>query len=268
MIQILLAAFVVMLASLVGKVTVWRLFGGFFERHLTYLVSFAAGVLAIIIFHLLEEISQHAGSLQSGIAWVALGAIVVMIAFRYIPDFHHHHDAHETTHSHSKLSANRILLSDGIHNITDGVLIVVAFATSPVLGWLTTLSIFIHEAVQEVSEFFVLRGAGLSVERALFYNFAVSSTVLIGAVGGYFLLEQFEALELPLLGLAAGSYLVVVFNDLIPHSLESSRNSWKHAAAHMAWFLIGLAIMLTVSYVFAHSHELEHAAIAAIAPLV
>lgn len=248
-----------MIASLAGKLTVWRLFGGFVERHLTYLVSFAAGVLAIIIYQLSQEIIEHAGSFQDGIAWVVLGALIVIVAFRYIPDFHHHHDAHDTKHTHSKLSANRILVSDGIHNVTDGILLVVAFTASPVLGWLTALSIFVHEAVQEVSEFFVLRGAGLSVNRALLYNFIASSTVLIGAIGGYFLLDQFEALELPLLGLAAGSYLVVVFHDLIPHSLESSRNSLGHAAAHVMWFLIGLALMIFVTNAFGHGNEIESA---------
>jgi len=252
MTSVLIASFAIMLASLAGKLTVWRLFGDFVERHLTYLVSFAAGVLLVILSQLAVEIVEHAGSIIAGVPWIFLGAIVILVAFRFIPDFHHHHDSHEGDHTHSRISANRILVSDGIHNVGDGVLLVTAFAVSPVLGMLTTASIFMHEAVQEVSEFFVLRGAGLSVNRALLYNFLVSGTILIGAIGGYYLLAQFEKLEVPLLGIAAGAYAVVVFYDLIPHSIRSSRNGVGHAFGHVLWFLGGLVIMSSVAAVFGH----------------
>ena len=120
--------------------------------------------------------------------------------------------------------------------------IVAAFAASPLLGIASTVSILVHEVLQEISEFFVLRGAGLPVRTALMYNFLVSSTILIGSIGGYFLLEQFAAIEVPLLGLAAGSYLIVVFHDLIPHSFNSARER-GHYGKHVMFFLTGIALM-------------------------
>ncbi len=239
-----------MCASLVGKITVWRQAGIFFERHLAFLVSFAAGVLLVITYSLIAEAFEHSAALA--IPWIIAGALTLLVAFRFIPDFHHHHQEGESDHTHSRISANRILASDGIHNIGDGVILAASFAVSPALGIATTASIFIHELVQEISEFFVLRQAGLSANRALFYNFLVSGTILIGAIGGYFLLEQFRALELPLLGLAAGSYLVVVFHDLIPHSVRASTGRIQYAK-HFLWFLLGIALMSAVSYVFAHT---------------
>ncbi len=252
MFEILAASFLVMLASLSGKLVVWRKAGHVIERNLHFLVSFAAGVLLVTIYRLTSEIIEHAGSITLGLPWIVGGALVVLVAFRFLPNFHHHHDTGAGDHTHSRLDANRILVSDGIHNIGDGIVIVTSFAVSPFLGVASTISILLHEVLQEISEFFVLREAGLSVRRALLYNFLVSSTILVGAIGGYFLLEKFEALEVPLLGLAAGSYLVVVFHDLIPHSLGAASERGHHMR-HVAFFIAGAALMFTLVTLLPHA---------------
>ncbi len=245
MLEVLAASLLVMLASLSGKLATWRHAGPLVERNLHFLVSFAAGVLLVITYNLGQEIVDHAGSLTYGFPWIVAGALAIVVAFRYLPTFHHHHDADTHDHSHSHLDANRILLSDGIHNIGDGVVIVASFAASPLLGIASTISILIHETLQEISEFFVLREAGLSARMALVYNFLVSSTILIGTIGAYFLLERFEAFEVPLLGLAAGSYLIVVFHDLIPHSLNKAKEK-GHYVRHAVFFVVGAALMTLV----------------------
>ena len=251
MTQVLLASALVMLVSLSGKLLTWRQAGPLIERHLHFLVSFAAGVMLVIAWNLSREIIEHAGSLSRGLPWIAIGAVVILVAFRYIPQFHHHHDTDEPPHS--KIDANRVLVSDGIHNIGDGVVIVVSFAASPLLGVASTLSIMVHELLQEISEFFVLREAGLSVRAALVWNLIASGTILIGAFGAYFLLERFEALEVPLLGLSVGSYLVVVFHDLIPHSIWRSER--RHLAKHALFFAAGIALMAAVVTFLPHSPD-------------
>lgn len=240
--EILAASFLVMLASLSGKLVVWREAGPVIERNLHFFVSFAAGVLLVVTYNLSFEIVGHTGSIASGLPWIIAGALVVLLAFRYMPGFHHHHDAEAHDHAHSRIDANRVLVSDGIHNVGDGVVIAASFAASPLLGIVSSASILLHEVLQETSQFFVLRQAGLSVRAVLVYNFLVSSTILIGAVGGYFLLATFQLLEVPLLGLAAGSYLVVVFHDLIPHSIGSARER-GHYGKHAIFFAVGIMLM-------------------------
>jgi zinc and cadmium transporter len=247
---ILVASLLVMLASLGGKLLTWRYVGDFVERNLTFLVSFSAGVLLVVIWNLSREIIEHAGSLSAGIPWIVGGAVLVLVAFRYLPAFHHHHE-HGDEHAHSTIDAGRILLSDSIHNVGDGILVAAAFSVSPTLGFFTALSVFLHEFVQEVSEFFVLREAGMSTNRALLYNFLTSSTILVGAIGGYFLLDSFEALEIPLLGIAAGSFLIVVFHDLIPHSIRTSHKR-IHYATHIGWFIAGIALMTAIVVLVPH----------------
>src|SRR3989344_2788897 len=252
MFEILAASLLVMLASLSGKLVTWRQAGPFIERNLHFFVSFAAGVLLAVIYQLSSEIIEHAGSLILGLPWIIAGELIVFVAFLYLPDFHHNHDVSTDDHAHSRIDANRILLSDVIHNVGDGVVIVAAFAASPLLGVVSTISILIHEMLQEISELFVLRQAGLSIRTALLYNLLVSSTILIGAIGGYFLLEQFETLEVPLLGLAAGSYLLVVFHDLIPHSLGTAREK-GHYAKHIIFFMAGVGLMAALVALLPHA---------------
>jgi len=246
MIEILLYSVLIMLASLVGVFSVWRRAGRAIERNLNLLVSFSAGVFIVIAYQLGIEVVEHSATLGSGLVWIVIGLLTVWLLFKFLPSSHHHHDEASETHPHSRLNARRIMTSDALHNLGDGILLATSFAVSSSLGMLTALSIFVHELVQEISEFFVLRQAGYSTKSALILNFAISATVLLGALGGFFLLESFETLEVPLLGLASGAFLVVVFHDLIPHSVRSSKREnlyWRH----LLWFLIGAVLMFAVS---------------------
>jgi zinc and cadmium transporter len=258
MLEIIIFSFVVMLASLVGVLSVWKHAGVFIERHLRFLVSFSAGVFLIIAFNLGIEVIEHGSDLHTSLLWIGAGALGIWIIFKLIPSFHHHHDEHEEDHAHSSIDARRILTGDAIHNIGDGILLAAAFTISTTFGAITALSIFIHELVQEVSEFFVLKQAGYSTKKALILNFLISGTILIGALGSFFLVESFEVLEIPLLGIAAGSFLVIILYDLVPHSVRTSKTK-THYLLHLLWFLIGVVLMLGVNLaVGGHTHEEEH----------
>ena len=250
MVETLAASILVMLVSLSGKLLTWRGIGPLIEKNLHYLVSFAAGVMLLVAWNLASEIIEHAGSLRAGVPWIVLGSVFVVVAFRYIPQFHHHHESGD--HSHSSIDVNRILVSDAIHNIGDGVVIFVSFAASPFLGIASTISIMVHEMLQEISEFFVYREAGMPVRKALILNFLTSSTILVGVFGAYFLLGWFEALEVPLLGLSVGAYLIVIFHDLIPHSISRIEGT-RHVVHHLTFFLAGVVAMTSVVALLPHS---------------
>lgn len=241
-----------MLASLSGVLFIWNKLGNFIEKNLSFLVSFSAGVFLFVTYLLTEEVFHHSESLSYGIFWIIIGIVIFYSLFKLLPEFHHHHDeAEEHDHPHSKIDARRILVSDGVHNIGDGILLATSFAAGPGVGLITTLSIFVHEFVQEVSEFFVLRQTGFNTKKALVLNFLVSATILIGGIGSYFLFETFEALEVPLLAISAGSFLVVVVNDLIPNSIRHSKNK-THYLKHFVWFILGLLIMGFIGNFFGH----------------
>jgi zinc and cadmium transporter len=256
MLEILLASLVIMLASLSGVFFIWKNIGKFLEKNLSYLVSFSAGVFLFVSFLLIQEVFHHGeetGNYTGGTIWIIVGILVFYGLFKILPNFHHHHDESGHDHTHNKIDARRVLISDGVHNIGDGILLTTSFLAGPIVGIVATTSIFIHEFVTEISEFFVLKSAGYKTEKALWINFLVSTTILFGAVGSYFAFEKFEQIEIPLLGLAAGSFLVVVVNDLIPHSIRNSKTK-IHFAKHFSWFVIGIVIMLSISNVLVHYH--------------
>ena len=259
MFELAIAAFLVMFISLVGVIFVWGQLGTLIEQNLCYLVSFSAGVLLVVAGALGVEAILHGSLGMRALAWTAIGAALTYGLFKVIPDFHHHHSDHEHghEHTHDSIDARRVLFGDSIHNIADGVLLAAAFSVSFPLGIATTLSVLVHEFLQELSEFFVLRSAGFDTRKALTINFLVSATILIGAFGGYFLLSTFSALETPLLAFSAGVFLVVVIHDLISHSIKLSIKNKTHLK-HMLWFVVGIALMTGVSATLTHSHGGEH----------
>jgi len=250
---ILISSLIIMCASLIGVIFTFGAFKKYIDTRIGLLVSLSAGVFLVIVVQLMVEAYEHSYNPLLPTLWVGLGIFGILILFKLLPAFHHHHDEHHENKIHDHVDARKIVLSDAIHNIGDGVLLAASFAVSFPVGIATTASIFIHELVQEISEFFVLRQAGVSTQKALAINFAASSTILVGAIGGFFLLDTFEALEIPLLALSAGAFLVVVAQDLIPESIRHSRAK-KQYAQHFSFFLIGAVLMLLVSSLTTHGH--------------
>jgi len=253
MLEIIIAVLIIMSASLSGVFFVWKGAGKVIARNLHYLVSFSAGVFLVVSYQLGQEVLHLSADIVAGAGWILLGGIIFWLIFALLPSFHHHHDDEREQGSHSPLEARRILAGDAIHNIGDGVLVATAFIVNPALGIITAASVFVHELVQEVSEFFVLKQAGYSTKKALLLNFLVSSTILIGAVGSTVLLGVFANLEVPLMGIAAGAFLVVVFQDLIPHSVREAKVEASHFK-HLGWFALGVIIMLGVNTIAVHGH--------------
>ena len=250
---IIIASLLIMLTSLIGVIFTWRLFGNFIKKNTGLLVSFSAGVFLVLIAGLSLEAFEQSTTTTGPIPWMIVGILGVVLLFKVLPSFHHHHSDDHEDHTHSHLDAQKIVMSDSIHNIGDGILLAAAFGVSIPVGIAATLSIFIHEIVQEISEFFVIKQSGLSTKKSLIINFMSSSTILIGSLGGFFLLEQFESIEVPLLALSAGAFLVVVFQDLIPESVRHSKQE-KNYLKHGFFFTIGIVIMLGVNSFVGHSH--------------
>lgn len=240
-----------MSTSLSGVMLIWKTAGDFVERNLRFLVSFSAGVFLWIVYELIGEITEIS-SFTSAITWSIGGVIIMTIIFALIPEFHHHH-IKDSDHSHSKPDARKILLGDAIHNFGDGILLAAAFLGGSMLGILTAVAIFVHEIIQELSEFFVLKEAGYSTKKALTINFIVSSTIPLGAIVGLYLSNTSNVLVTPLLGIAAGSFLYVVAKDLVPHSIRSSHEN-KQYLSHTVWFLTGIIAMFLITGITPHAH--------------
>ncbi len=261
-IYILLAALGIMAVSLVGIITTAKTFGGWAERNLKYLTTFATGVFVVVAYNLVVETFHSSIEAASIFGIIAFGVLAAYLVDKAIPYSHHHHDDSENPDAHSKSGAHRIIFSDALHNITDGFLIVPAFLIDVRLGLLTALGVIVHEVAQEISEFFVLKSAGYSTKKALLINFATSSTVILGAGIALFVTNVSENLISVLLGVSAGIIIFTIFKDLVPHSFQVAQRDntfGKHLLAAAA----GIIIIASVSFATSglhihHSGETSH----------
>jgi len=233
---------------------------GFMSRNLKYLASFSGGVFILVAYRLLEESLHEGDSLALVAGSVLFGAALMQALHHLIPDAHRHHH-HDTTHdhAHTRIDGRRILIADGIHNVGDGVLLVASYAVSVPIGIAATIGIVVHELVQEVSEYFVLRESGLSSRQALIRNLLSASTIFVGVALASFLASAHE-IAILFAGVAAGGFIAIVLQDLLPHAVRSARaggRPWLHLIAA----LLGVALMLGVQSLVPHddSHEEEYA---------
>lgn len=254
----LAAAGIIMLTSFVGVLFISRASEGWLQKHLSYLVAFSAGVFLMTgaaityeVLHIFEE------WWLAGLGVILLGYLIGAGADALIPDAHHHHDPGAHDHHHGRKSASRIIVGDGLHNVADGLMLLATFAVSPVLGVAVTVSILIHETLQEISEFFVLKEAGFSTARAIMINAVVSATILIGVLIGFVAID-IPYLEGLLLALSAGILFHVVFHDLFPH--PKHHETRRSFLTHFTVLVAGLLLMVAIQQVFGDAHEHEQEA--------
>jgi zinc and cadmium transporter len=263
--QIIGAGLAVMVASLTGVLFTHKIAARFLEEKLSYLISFSAGVFLVTSGALALEVFELADTALMAVLFIGLGYVLAWGLEFLLPETHQHHDpdcVHDHQHT-NKASARKLIVGDAVHNVADGIMLVPAFLVSPVLGVAVTVSVLIHEALQEVSEFFVLRQAGYSTKRALLINFLVSGSIFIG-IGLSYLAVVSHDLEVLLLALAAGFFLHVVLHDLIPkpHHHADSAGFVKHLLV----LCIGLGLMSLIAFAIqgehvhgdSHHHEAAH----------
>lgn len=246
---IISAAIVIMVASLAGVLLFNKFTKGRIEGYLPHLISFSAGVFVFTVGFLIIE-ALHALEHAWVVAlFVLAGFAIAKIIDIALPHFHHHHDNDCGEHTAGK----RVLIGDAIHNVADGIILVPAFMVSPWLGLGTALSIFVHEFLQELSEFLVLKHSGYSTNKALLYNFLVSATILIG-VGIGLMMAQTSFIEGALLAASAGFFLQLLFSDLLPHRREKAK---QEIALHAGIVLVGVLLLAGINSLFSHGHNHE-----------
>lgn len=239
----------IMCASLSGVFLIWSISKNRLLQWMPYLISLSAGLFVFVCYKLYLE-TFHFLSASDAVFWIGIGFLAVTILTLVVPDGHHHLDDDEQ-HDHSGM-ARRILFGDAIHNIADGILLVPAFVIDFRLGLVTAAGIFLHEFIQEVSEFIILKDAGYSTKKALLWNFAVSSTVILGSIVGIATANS-ENFVGPILGLSTGAFAFLVVYDLFPRMFNAGKTAKKPFV--LAAFLAGIAILAIFNGVFGHDHE-------------
>jgi len=238
LLYIIIASLIVSAVSFVGIILLFK--KNLLEKRLDLIISIAAGsLLAVTFFDILPEALD--GSLKT--STISLIILLSILFFFVVEKYFHWHHCHcpEPKHEEKKHIAYLNLIGDGLHNLLDGVLIASTFSISIPLGITTTLAIMLHEIPQEITDFSLLLYGGFTKIKALIYNFLTALTALLGAIIGYFFLQQVANVEPIILAIAAGNFIYLATADLIPE-LHHEKDS-KKMVIQTIMLLIGVVII-------------------------
>ena len=136
------------------------------------------------------------------------------------------------------------LFADGIHNLTDGILIAAGWMAGPEIGMATTLTVVLHEIPQEISDFGILIHAGFTAKKALWLNFYLADSYF----GNRINTDGRQSRRITLhwvLPLAAGGFIYLAGTDLMPE-LNKDRSA-KNSLIQFGLIIAGLLLVYLVS---------------------
>jgi len=238
------ASIAVSLVSLIGIFSL-LLREGWLNKILFMLIGFSAGgLIGGAFLHLLPEALEQASS-QIIFPYLILGFIAFFVLEKYF-HWRHCHEGICSVHAFTYLN----LIGDAIHNFTDGLVIGASFIVSINFGIITTLVIIMHEIPQEIGDFGVLVYGGFSKFKALYYNFVIALTCVLGTIVGYFISVYIKNFSPFLLPFTAGGFIYIAACDLVPELHK--QKDLKKSALSMFAFLCGIIFILLAR--MAHSH--------------
>lgn len=232
---------VVSLLSLVGVLTL-SVQKKYIRKAILYLVSFAVGALfGDALIHLLPEAFENIES-SLAVSLLILSGIVIFFVLEKFVCWRHCHIIGSEKHYHPVVVMN--LVGDFIHNFLDGIIIGASYVVSIPLGIATTIAVVLHEIPQEIGDFGVLIHGGLSVKKALLYNFLSALAALLGLLLVFTLGSLASSFSIYLLPVAAGGFLYIAGSDLIPEL----KHETKIAASlgQLSAIILGIGVMIAL----------------------
>jgi len=233
----LLSVIIVSLISLIGVLTL--LLHKDVKKITFLLVSFAVGGLFGDAFiHLLPESFQKIGNNLAVALWILLGIMIFFVLEKFLR-WRHCHLSENEEHVHPVVTMN--LVGDGVHNMIDGMVIGATYLVSIPLGITTTLAVVLHEIPQELGDFGVLIHGGLSVKKALAFNFLSALTAIIGTILSLTIGPHVQGYTIALVPMTAGGFIYIAGSDLLPELQHEVKIG--HSLLQFALILLGIGIM-------------------------
>jgi zinc and cadmium transporter len=220
------------------------------SRMVDRMVSLSVGILlSTSLLHALPEAFESQADPRTLFAALLGGLLAFFLLEKFAILRHSHHyegDGHSHEHGHDAHEAGKagwmILVGDGLHNFTDGILIAAAFLANPNLGIITGLAIIAHEIPQEIGDFIVLLNAGFSRTRAYIYNLICSLMAVLGGGLGYVMLERASGWIPYVLVFASSGFIYIAVSDLMPQMQR--RATLRETIPQIILIALGVGIVL------------------------
>ncbi|PJC48775.1 MAG: ZIP family metal transporter [Candidatus Omnitrophica bacterium CG_4_9_14_0_2_um_filter_42_8] len=237
---------VISLISLIGAATL-SLNKTKLRAMLLFMVSFAVGGLFGDAFiHLLPQSFEALGVNLKTSLYILGGIFIFFILEKFIR-WRHCHIPTSREHIHPVATLN--IIGDGVHNMLDGMIVAASFAVSVPIGIATALAVILHEIPQEIGDFGILVYSGMSVKKALFFNFLSALTAVVGAVIALTLESRIKGFLTYLLPITAGGFLYIGGSDLIPELHKEDHVKISTSLVQLAAIMLGIGMMALLVFV-------------------
>lgn len=145
-------------------------------------------------------------------------------------------DANNHGHSHGNTSdpstddkgvapvAWTLLLGDALHNFSDGLAMGAAYTDSWTVGISVSLAILSEELPHELGDIAILLHSGMTIKRALLYNFLAAITIYIGLVIGIIIGANTDA-NTYIFAFAGGLFVYIALADMIPEMNNQAKSA-------------------------------------------
>lgn len=241
----IISVLIVSLISLVGIFSI-SIKEDLIKKYISLFVSLAVGALLGDAFiHLIpESFATITNSLVASLL-VICGILLFFIIEKFLHWHHHMEDLDEEIH-HIKNPGKMILVSDGVHNLIDGLIIGTSYLVSLPVGIATTIAVILHEIPQEIGDFAVLLHSGYTRTRALWLNFLSALTALVGVIIALSLGNTVSNFIIWLVPIAAGGFIYIAMSDLVPE-LHKTKNTTENSL-QLIMILAGVGMMILLIF--------------------
>ncbi|MGD9683682.1 MAG: ZIP family metal transporter [Candidatus Obscuribacterales bacterium] len=235
------------------------------DRLMFFVVALATGaMLGNGLVHILPEAFEHVtdGEISSlSVSLLVTGGFLLSFLLNKVLNlschhsgahFHdlgardeHDHDDHGHDHQESKHihpTGHMSMLSHGLDNFTDGILIGIAYLTSIPAGIGMTTAIILHEIPMEFGGFGILVAAGVSRGKAVLINFLSGMVALLGTSLVLLCGSWIHKLPIYLTPVGAGIVIYLVASGLIPQLQKE--NNRKRSLIQTCMMLVGVMVMV------------------------
>ena len=230
---------IVSLISLIGIITLFTT-----GKKLCHLVSFLVGLATGALFggaflHMIPEVFKEISNETIASISILLGIAIFFILEKFLHWHHEHH--HHDKEDHIKPFGYLNLISDGLHNLIDGIIIAAAYMINIEVGIATTVAVVLHEIPQEIGDFGLLIHAGFSKSKALLLNLLSASLSLVGVIIVLIIGNSIIDSTAYILAIAAGGFIYIAGSDLVPELHKT--NDFKSSIKQFLSIGLGIAIM-------------------------
>ncbi|XP_055335388.1 metal cation symporter ZIP14-like [Paramacrobiotus metropolitanus] len=136
----------------------------------------------------------------------------------------HDVDARDVKEHPIKTVAWMVITGDGIHNFVDGLSMGAAFSKSVLEGIAVSVAVLCEELPHELGDLAILLNSGMSLKKALLYNFISACTCFAGLFVGI-QLGNLDQATTWIFAIAGGMFLYISLVDMLPEMTHTAEEA-------------------------------------------